>query len=129
MKCPCLISCAPKVKASSFFLRRARGRASVVPGAQSRIATAIEQMYAFFKMIAFMASGGKVCLRPGSGKQYSLQRAVAQLGSALEWGSRGRGFKSRRPDKFLSHGLTRMKHRLCVVKIQIYPFKSVFICS
>ena len=30
----------------------------------------------------------------------SLQqnRAVAQLGSALEWGSRGRGFKSRRPD-------------------------------
>jgi hypothetical protein len=25
-------------------------------------------------------------------------RAVAQLGSALEWGSRGRGFKSRRPD-------------------------------
>ena len=26
------------------------------------------------------------------------ERAVAQLGSALEWGSRGRGFKSRRPD-------------------------------
>lgn len=25
-------------------------------------------------------------------------RAVAQLGSALDWGSRGRGFKSRRPD-------------------------------
>jgi hypothetical protein len=25
-------------------------------------------------------------------------RAVAQLGSALEWGSRGRGFESRRPD-------------------------------
>src|SRR5947207_9024974 len=48
-----------------------------------------------------MASHGKVCLRPRSGKQYSLQRAVAQLGSALEWGSRGRGFKSRRPDGFL----------------------------
>src|SRR5437773_5155679 len=31
-------------------------------------------------------------------QQYSPQRAVAQLGSALEWGSRGRGFKSRRPD-------------------------------
>ncbi len=29
------------------------------------------------------------------------ERAVAQLGSALEWGSRGRGFKSRRPDGFL----------------------------
>jgi hypothetical protein len=25
-------------------------------------------------------------------------RDVAQLGSALDWGSRGRGFKSRRPD-------------------------------
>ena len=29
-----------------------------------------------------------------------LNRAVAQLGSALEWGSRGRGFESRRPDHF-----------------------------
>jgi hypothetical protein len=28
------------------------------------------------------------------------RRAVAQLGSALEWGSRGRGFESRRPDHF-----------------------------
>ncbi len=26
-------------------------------------------------------------------------RAVAQLGSALDWGSRGRGFKSRQPDQ------------------------------
>ena len=101
-----------------------------------------------------MASHGKVCLQPRSGKQYSLQRAVAQLGSAvaaatgrqenpisfgvlvrflsnrprmffssgdlialseyslqqravaqlgsaLEWGSRGPGFKSRRPDFML----------------------------
>ena len=30
--------------------------------------------------------------------QLFLGRAVAQLGSALEWGSRGRGFESRRPD-------------------------------
>ena len=29
---------------------------------------------------------------------YPLKRAVAQLGRALEWGSRGRGFESRRPD-------------------------------
>src|SRR6267154_2519345 len=100
-----------------------------MPVAQSRIATATGQTHTRFRMIAFMALDGKVCLRPRSGKQYSLQRAVAQLGSALEWGSRGRGFKSRRPEKFLSHGLTRMKHRLCVVKIQIYPFKSVFICG
>jgi hypothetical protein len=27
------------------------------------------------------------------------QRAVAQLGSALDWGSRGREFKSRQPDQ------------------------------
>jgi hypothetical protein len=30
------------------------------------------------------------------------QRAVAQLGSALDWGSRGREFKSRQPDKSMS---------------------------
>ena len=30
------------------------------------------------------------------------KRAVAQLGSALEWGSRGRGFKSRRPERIRS---------------------------
>jgi hypothetical protein len=29
-------------------------------------------------------------------------RAVAQLGSALEWGSRGPGFKSRQPDQLLT---------------------------
>lgn len=29
---------------------------------------------------------------------HSPQRAVAQLGRALEWGSRGREFESRRPD-------------------------------
>ncbi len=29
---------------------------------------------------------------------FSGFRAVAQLGSALEWGSRGRGFESRRPE-------------------------------
>src|SRR4051794_30600412 len=31
-----------------------------------------------------------------------LNRAVAQLGSALEWGSRGPGFESRRPEKIFS---------------------------
>src|SRR2546429_6825934 len=64
-------------------------------------------------MIAYMASHGKVCLRPRSGKQYSLQRAVAQLGSALEWGSRGRGFKSRRPDFPLSMTKDESQHECC----------------
>ena len=30
-------------------------------------------------------------------------RAVAQSGSALRWGCRGREFKSHRPDQFLIH--------------------------
>ncbi len=30
---------------------------------------------------------------------FLVYRAVAQLGSALEWGSRGRGFESRRPER------------------------------
>ena len=30
---------------------------------------------------------------------FLVNRAVAQLGSALEWGSRGRGFESRRPER------------------------------
>src|SRR5262245_3037406 len=42
--------------------------------------------HTLFRMIAFMASDGKVCLRHRSGKQYSLQRAVVQLGRTLEWG-------------------------------------------
>ena len=34
----------------------------------------------------------------------SLIRAVAQPGSALPWGGRGPGFKSRRPDEFAVGG-------------------------
>ena len=83
MKCPCLMSCTAKAKASSLSLRCARGSASVVPTAKSRIATVIEQAQRRFRMIAFMASDEKVCLRPRSGKQYSLHRAVAQLASAV----------------------------------------------
>src|SRR5215831_12872146 len=51
-------------------------------------------------------------------QQYSPQRAVVQLGRTLEWGSRGRGFKSRQPEKIFRHGLTQMKHRLFVRKIE-----------
>jgi hypothetical protein len=35
--------------------------------------------------------------------QWVWRRDVAQLGSALDWGSRGRGFKSRRPDQVVGH--------------------------
>jgi hypothetical protein len=37
----------------------------------------------------------------GYGKQVDAaqSRGVAQPGSALAWGARGRGFKSRRPDQ------------------------------
>jgi hypothetical protein len=30
------------------------------------------------------------------------KRAVVQLGRTLEWGSRGRGFESRQPDKIFA---------------------------
>src|SRR5712691_8553385 len=33
----------------------------------------------------------------------SEKRAVVQLGRTLEWGSRGRGFKSRQPEVFTNH--------------------------
>ena len=37
-------------------------------------------------------------IRPGSARLAGLHRGVAQLGSALRSGRRGRGFKSRHPD-------------------------------
>src|SRR5439155_16116119 len=40
-------------------------------------------------------------------QQYSPQRAVVQLGRTLEWGSRGRGFESRRPERFFATDLHR----------------------
>ena len=45
-------------------------------------------------MADLIKPAGNVCLRPGSGKQYSLQRAVVQLGRTLEWGAY--------PDDFLT---------------------------
>src|SRR5699024_382863 len=38
----------------------------------------------------------------------TVRRAVAQLGSALHWGCRGRGFKSRQPDHYVL-----ARHRSC----------------
>ena len=38
----------------------------------------------------------------GFGEYCTAHRAVVQLGRTLEWGSRGRGFKSRQPDWFPS---------------------------
>ena len=48
-----------------------------------------------------MASHTDLCLGNGSGSpiEFLTIRAVAQLGSALVWGTRGRGFKSRQPDQ------------------------------
>ena len=50
-----------------------------------------------------LASNSDLCIDIKSGspiESYTI-RAVAQLGSALVWGTRGRGFKSRQPDKSL----------------------------
>src|SRR5207237_2389596 len=46
--------------------------------------------------------------------QFATNRAVAQLGSALEWGSRGRGFKSRRPERI----------RCLIVVFHVYILRS-----
>ena len=45
---------------------------------------------------------------------FQLIRAVAQSGSALPWGGRGPGFKSRRPDNFPNEslGVPRRSSRL-----------------
>src|SRR6266436_7394935 len=48
-------------------------------------------------------------------QQYSPHRAVVQLGRTLEWGSRGRGFESRRPEKFLATDYTA-EHRLSMAE-------------
>ena len=40
-------------------------------------------------------------------------RAVAQLGSALDWGSRGRGFKSRQPDGVISQDICEGRTHGC----------------
>ena len=47
-------------------------------------------------------------------KWQHMPRAVAQLGSALDWGSRGRRFKSCQPDKFVftAHAGNRCDPRL-----------------
>src|SRR5690625_701036 len=42
---------------------------------------------------------GKVLATALLGALMQYSRDVAQFGSALDWGSRGRGFKSRRPDR------------------------------
>src|SRR5690606_31056338 len=41
----------------------------------------------------------------------ALSRAVAQLGSALDWGSRGRRFKSCQPDRVRRRAILSASHR------------------
>ena len=63
-------------------------------------------------------------------QQYSPQRAVVQLGRTLEWGSRGRGFKSRRPERFLATDFTQMNTDCPWHKkvIRVNPCSSVARC-
>ena len=46
----------------------------------------------------------KLSGRRKSGYDFKFKRAVAQSGSALPWGGRGPGFKSRRPDNLKTGG-------------------------
>ena len=56
-------------------------------------------------------------------------RAVVQLGRTLEWGSRGRGFESRRPEKFLATDYID-EHKLSMAEnvIRVNPCSSVVEC-
>ena len=47
-------------------------------------------------------------------------RAVVQLGRTLEWGSRGRGFESRRPERI------RALHDLAFNQQENFPFQKFF---
>lgn len=50
------------------------------------------------RRIGLLAGEGATILPSLFGSRFGAQRDVAQPGSAPEWGSGGRGFKSRRPD-------------------------------
>ena len=56
-------------------------------------------------------------------------RAVVQLGRTLEWGSRGRGFESRRPEKFFATDYID-EHKLSMAEnvIRVNPCSSVVEC-
>ena len=53
---------------------------------------------------------------------------MAQFGSALDWGSRGRGFKSRQPDllmAFITDGATsRWNHAVRLAPATVYDFRG-----
>ena len=59
---------------------------------------------------------------PGSAGVRLAHRDVAQLGRALDWGSRGRGFKSRRPDCFSNASSPY------TAAVQQYPRKTLKVC-
>jgi hypothetical protein len=54
-------------------------------------------------------------------------RAVAQLGSALEWGSRGRGFKSRRPDSFNTACVESRRSSCSLTKVRNQRIAGAFL--
>jgi hypothetical protein len=57
-------------------------------------------------------------------------RGVAQFGSALDWGSRGRWFKSSRPDFYSSrlYGNLQGDHNVVVVALILFHQKGCFQC-
>ena len=64
----------------------------------------------------------RVCTFAGVVLQYSsLDRGVAQPGSALEWGSRSRRFKSSRPDQTVARLLPNTRWGLCFSKAHSLP--------
>ena len=51
---------------------------------------------------------------------FCIVRTIAQFGSALDWGSRGRGFKSRWSDqKNPIHAISGFLFRMSVLRMQV----------
>src|SRR5947207_1039321 len=77
-------------------LRQSAGNYPVMKSANSHIRR-LELSPTLFAIIPFNLSGSGDFLM--FSEEFATNRAVVQLGRTLEWGSRGRGFESRQPDK------------------------------
>src|SRR5438477_396366 len=69
----------------------------------------------------FFLSADKVASNAEVANTIPRNRAVVQLGRTLEWGSRGRGFKSRRPEILLCPGTQTFSLCATGVLLQLTP--------
>src|SRR5438270_3518613 len=93
------LSCNPDFPRCRYFILNGQGVAiflqpAEIYEARGQIAGSVEP--------PFSVAADKVASNAEVANTIRINRAVVQLGRTLEWGSRGRGFKSRRPEVFAS---------------------------